>query len=100
MDPTSHRMATQERQKIKRKTSKVMARRHCEDEGKYVEQRRERPRRMETRTSTFVVAVVVLAYPFERAFNVGTERYFRFINKGKFYDDIKGQFGEDAGEEE
>ncbi|GFN93961.1 carboxypeptidase a, partial [Plakobranchus ocellatus] len=30
------------------KTSKAMARRHCEDEGKYVEQRRERPRRMET----------------------------------------------------
>lgn len=51
------------------------------------------------RTSTFVIAVVVMAYPFERAFNVGTERYFRFLNKGKFYDDIKGQFGGGAEEE-
>ncbi|CAL1535166.1 unnamed protein product [Lymnaea stagnalis] len=41
------------------------------------------------RTSTFVLTCVVLAYPFERAFNTLTEQYFRQINKGKLYDDIK-----------
>ncbi|GFS26842.1 endonuclease-reverse transcriptase [Elysia marginata] len=32
----------------KRETSKTMARRHCEDDGKYVDQRSERQRRVET----------------------------------------------------
>ncbi|CAG5114879.1 unnamed protein product, partial [Candidula unifasciata] len=34
------------------------------------------------RTSTFVLTAIVLAYPFERAFNVATEQYFRQVNKG------------------
>nr|KAI8753668.1 cytochrome b-c1 complex subunit 9 [Biomphalaria glabrata] len=41
------------------------------------------------RTSTFVLAAVILAYPFERAFNSITESYFRQINKGKLWEDLK-----------
>merc|ERR1712244_197560 len=44
------------------------------------------------RFSTYVLGMVVLAYPFERAFNLGTERFYRNWNKGKLFDEIKGQF--------
>ncbi|BFZ04324.1 hypothetical protein BsWGS_09411 [Bradybaena similaris] len=52
------------------------------------------------RTSTFVLAALVLAYPFERAFNVTTEKYYRYINKGKLYDDIKNSKKSEEEEEE
>ncbi|KAH9513954.1 hypothetical protein Btru_031834 [Bulinus truncatus] len=52
------------------------------------------------RTSTFVLTVVILAYPFERAFNTLTDSYFRQINKGKLYEDLKAAREAAAGSEE
>uniref|UniRef100_A0A0B7BMD4 Complex III subunit 9 n=1 Tax=Arion vulgaris TaxID=1028688 RepID=A0A0B7BMD4_9EUPU len=52
------------------------------------------------RTSTFVLAVVIVAYPFERAFNVATENFYRSLNRGKLYDDIKDSFKKEEEEEE
>ncbi|KAK7087615.1 hypothetical protein V1264_021642 [Littorina saxatilis] len=51
------------------------------------------------RTSTFALAVVTGAFFFERGFDQGAEALFRYVNRGKLYEDVKHQFG-GAGEEE
>ncbi|RZF45356.1 hypothetical protein LSTR_LSTR002799 [Laodelphax striatellus] len=40
------------------------------------------------RSSTFALTICVSAFFFERAFDMGTEAFFRNYNKGKLFDDI------------
>ncbi|XP_059608800.1 cytochrome b-c1 complex subunit 9 [Phlebotomus argentipes] len=44
------------------------------------------------RTSTYAVGVLVSAFFFERAFDLGSETLFRQVNKGKLWDDIKHKY--------
>ncbi|KAL8571390.1 hypothetical protein ACOMHN_046565 [Nucella lapillus] len=52
------------------------------------------------RTSTFALAIVTGVFFFERAFDQGGEYMFRYINRGKLYDDVKHTFSGAGGEEE
>ena len=47
MDQTLHRMATKEREEIKRTTKQAMARRHNKEGGSHLEQESNRPKTME-----------------------------------------------------
>merc|ERR1712168_397838 len=44
------------------------------------------------RTSTFVLAIAVSAFAFERAFDVGTEAVWDNHNKGKLWKDIAHKY--------
>ncbi|XP_076657208.1 cytochrome b-c1 complex subunit 9-like [Halictus rubicundus] len=46
------------------------------------------------RTSTFVLGVVISSMLFERAYDSATESVFQWINKGRFWEDIKDRYSD------
>ncbi|XP_065087709.1 cytochrome b-c1 complex subunit 9 [Ochlerotatus camptorhynchus] len=44
------------------------------------------------RTSTYAVGIAASVFFFERAFDMGTDAFFRSYNKGKLWDDIKDKY--------
>ncbi|GLH08743.1 Cytochrome b-c1 complex subunit 9 [Gryllus bimaculatus] len=46
------------------------------------------------RTSTFALTIIGGAFFFERAFDLGSEKLFEEINKGKLWKDIKHNYEE------
>lgn len=46
------------------------------------------------RTSTYAVGIAASVFFFERAFDMGTDAFFRSYNKGKLWDDLKAKYEE------
>ncbi|XP_055531579.1 cytochrome b-c1 complex subunit 9 [Wyeomyia smithii] len=44
------------------------------------------------RSSTYFAGIALSVFFFERAFDLGTDAFFRSYNKGKLWDDIKHKY--------